>query len=84
MSNLGLQMSPGSRAPQGPKHRGMSWLAVLVSIGVLVAIGLAVKFALQYLPELTSGPEDYTGTGTELINDPKVIDLYLGSLARKH
>ena len=74
MSNLGLQMSPGSRAPQGPKHRGMSWLAVLVSIGVLVAIGLAVKFALQYLPELTSGPEDYTGTGT----DPVMVTVEQG------
>ena len=74
MSNLGLQMSPGSGAPQGPKHRGMSWLAVLVSIGVLVAIGLAVKFALQYLPELTSGPEDYTGTGT----DPVMVTVEQG------
>ncbi|MCB1257460.1 MAG: ABC transporter ATP-binding protein [Microthrixaceae bacterium] len=33
---------------------------------------------------LDQGSVAYTGTGTELINDPKVIDLYLGSLARKH
>ncbi len=32
---------------------------------------------------LDSGVDAYTGTGTELLNDPKVIELYLGSLARK-
>ncbi|PZF84331.1 ABC transporter ATP-binding protein [Jiangella anatolica] len=31
---------------------------------------------------LDQGRNAYTGTGRELINDPKVIELYLGSLAR--
>lgn len=33
---------------------------------------------------LDQGSVAYTGTGTELLTDPKVIELYLGSLARKH
>ena len=32
---------------------------------------------------LDQGAVAYTGTGEELMNDPKVIELYLGSLARK-
>lgn len=32
---------------------------------------------------LDQGSVAYTGTGEELLTDPKVIDLYLGSLARK-
>ena len=31
---------------------------------------------------LDEGRNAYTGTGTELLNDPKVIELYLGTLAR--
>jgi branched-chain amino acid transport system ATP-binding protein len=31
---------------------------------------------------LDQGTNAYTGTGQELINDPKVIELYLGTLAR--
>ncbi len=31
---------------------------------------------------LDQGTNAYTGTGTELLHDPKVIDLYLGTLAR--
>jgi len=31
---------------------------------------------------LDSGVDAYTGSGTELLRDPKVIELYLGSLAR--
>jgi len=31
---------------------------------------------------LDQGTDAYTGTGRELLNDPKVIELYLGSLAR--
>jgi branched-chain amino acid transport system ATP-binding protein len=31
---------------------------------------------------LDQGANAYTGTGEELINDPKVIELYLGTLAR--
>ena len=32
---------------------------------------------------LDQGRNAYTGTGKELLNDPKVIDLYLGTLARQ-
>jgi branched-chain amino acid transport system ATP-binding protein len=32
---------------------------------------------------LDQGRNAYTGTGQELLNDPKVIDLYLGTLARE-
>lgn len=31
---------------------------------------------------LDNGTDAYTGTGTELLEDPKVIELYLGSLVR--
>jgi branched-chain amino acid transport system ATP-binding protein len=31
---------------------------------------------------LDNGRNAYTGTGRSLINDPKVIELYLGTLAR--
>ncbi|HET7304678.1 MAG TPA: ABC transporter ATP-binding protein [Segeticoccus sp.] len=31
---------------------------------------------------LDQGRDAYTGTGAELLNDPKVIELYLGTLAR--
>lgn len=33
---------------------------------------------------LDQGQNAYTGTGRELLKDPKVIELYLGTLARKH
>ncbi len=32
---------------------------------------------------LDSGANAYTGTGAELLDDPKVIELYLGTLARR-
>jgi branched-chain amino acid transport system ATP-binding protein len=32
---------------------------------------------------LDQGRNAYTGTGQELLHDPKVIDLYLGTLARE-
>ena len=32
---------------------------------------------------LDQGRNAYTGTGKELINDPKVIELYLGTLAKR-
>ena len=31
---------------------------------------------------LDQGRNAYTGTGQELANDPKVIELYLGTLAK--
>ncbi len=33
---------------------------------------------------LDQGQNAYTGSGRELLKDPKVIELYLGTLARKH
>jgi UPF0755 protein len=65
MSNLGLQLEPGSAAPRGPRHRGLSWLAVVLSLVVLVGIGFVVKVGLDNLPTLGSGPADYEGEGTE-------------------
>ena len=32
---------------------------------------------------LDQGRNAYTGTGQDLVNDPKVIELYLGTLAKK-
>jgi len=32
---------------------------------------------------LDQGRDAHTGTGEELLNDPKVIELYLGTLARQ-
>ena len=33
---------------------------------------------------LDQGANAYTGTGRELLNDPKVIELYLGTLVKRH
>jgi UPF0755 protein len=57
-------MSPESRVPQGPKHRGMSWVAILLSLGVLAVIGVGAKFAIDHIPSF-GGPPDYVGEGTE-------------------
>jgi UPF0755 protein len=64
MSNLGLEMSPESRAPQGPRHRGLSWVAILLSFLVLVGIGLVIRMAVELIPDF-GGPADYVGEGTE-------------------
>ena len=32
---------------------------------------------------LDQGRDSHTGTGRDLLNDPKVIELYLGDLAEK-
>ncbi len=64
MSNLGLQMSSDSRPPEGPRHRGRSWIAILLSIGVLAMIGFGVKFAIENIPDF-GGPADYVGEGTD-------------------
>ena len=37
---------------------------------------------LESVVELDQGRNAYTGTGHELMHDPKVIELYLGTLAR--
>lgn len=72
MSNLGLQMTSDSRPPDGPRHRGRSWVAILLSLGVLVAIGLGVRFAIQNIPDF-GGPADYVGEGTDPV-EVKVED----------
>ena len=33
---------------------------------------------------LDQGANAYTGTGRELLSDPKVIELYLGTLVKRH
>jgi len=33
---------------------------------------------------LDQGANAYTGTGRELLNDPKVVELYLGTLVKRH
>lgn len=62
MSNLGLEMSQDARPPDGPRHRGRSWLAVLMSLGVVAIIAFGVKVAVDNIPQF-GGPEDYVGEG---------------------
>jgi len=64
MSNLGLGLTPESRAPQGPRHRGLSWVAILLSVAVLVGIGLAVRAVVALIPNF-GGPPDYDGEGLQ-------------------
>jgi UPF0755 protein len=64
MSNLGLQMTSDSRPPDGPRHRGRSWIAILLSLGVLAMIGFGIRFAIQNIPDF-GGPADYVGEGTD-------------------
>lgn len=64
MSNLGLQMSPESHVPEGPRHRGRSWLAILVSLCVLGLVAFGVKTVIDNVPTF-GGPPDYVGEGTE-------------------
>lgn len=73
MSDLGLMMSSDSRAPQGPRHRGRSWLAVLLSLAVLVGIGFGVRAVVDRIP-LFGGAEDYSGEGT----DPVAVTVVKG------
>lgn len=63
MSDLGLGTTAQSRAPRGPRHRGRSWLAILISIAVLAAIGIGVKVLIDLVPRL-GPPPDYVGEGT--------------------
>ncbi len=70
MSNLGLEMSSDSKPPDGVRHRGRSWVAVLLSLGVLAIIGFGIKFAIENIPSF-GGPEDYLGEGSE----PTVVVL---------
>ncbi len=64
MSNLGLATTPGKRPPEGIRHRGRSWVAVLLSLGVLLLIGFGVKLAIDRIPAFGPGPADYVGEGT--------------------
>jgi peptidoglycan lytic transglycosylase G len=65
MSNLGLQMSPESDVPEGPRHRGRSWAAVLLSLVVIGVIALGVKALIDRVPLFGAGPADYVGEGTD-------------------
>jgi UPF0755 protein len=65
MSNLGLQMSPESHVPEGPRHRGKSWLAILLSLCVIGLIAFGVKVVIDKVPVFGSGPPDYVGEGSE-------------------
>lgn len=65
MSNLGLQMSPESHVPEGPRHRGKSWLAILLSLCVVGLIVLGAKMVIDRVPALGLGPPDYAGEGTD-------------------
>ena len=60
MSNLGLEMSSDSEPPDGVRHRGRSWVAVLLSLGVLAIIGFGVKFAIENIPAF-GGPRTTSG-----------------------
>ncbi len=64
MSNVGLDMTPGSSAPKPPRKRGSSWFAVLFSVLVVAGIAVGVKVVLDNLPSL-GGAQDYHGDGTE-------------------
>jgi branched-chain amino acid transport system ATP-binding protein len=65
---------------------------VFVRIGEVNAAGVSVLIVEQNAHKalrvadrayvLDQGVDAYTGRGTELLHDPKVIELYLGSLAR--
>lgn len=65
MSNLGLQMSPESHVPEGPRHRGRSWLAVLISLAVLGLVAFGAKAIIDNVPVFGSAPPDYVGEGTD-------------------
>lgn len=65
MSNLGLQMSPESDVPEGPRHRGRSWMAVLLSLAVIGVIALGAKTLLDRVDVFGGGPEDFSGEGGE-------------------
>jgi len=43
----------------------MSWVAIVLSIGVLALIAFGVKFAIDRIPALGSAPADYVGEGTD-------------------
>jgi branched-chain amino acid transport system ATP-binding protein len=57
---------------------GMGVSVVLVEQNARHCLGIADR---GYV--LDQGRNAYTGTGQELLRDPKVIDLYLGTLARE-
>ena len=65
MSDLGLQMSPDSKVPQGPHHHGRSWLAVAASLAVIGSILLGVTVIIGKVPIFGAPPANFTGEGTE-------------------
>ncbi len=72
MSNLVLEMSADESPPDGPRHRVRGWVAILLSLGVLLVIGLLVKVMLDNISFL--GPPDYAGPG----EDPVVVVVQPG------
>lgn len=65
MSDLGLQMSPDSKVPQGPHHHRRSWLAVAASLAVVGSILLGVTVIIGKVPIFGAPPPNFTGEGTE-------------------
>lgn len=65
MSDLGLKMTPGDKVRRGPKRLIMSWLAVLLSLGVLAMIGIGIKTAVDYIPDFGPPAADFSGEGAE-------------------
>lgn len=63
MSNIGLHMSQESKAPQGARHSGRSWMAVLVSLAVFLSVGGAAYWVLSQTHLIGSSGADYVGEG---------------------
>lgn len=76
MSDLGLELSGDSKPPKGARHRGRSWLAVLVSLAVVLALFLGFRFLASKFPSFGLGPPDYTGEGT---NTPVTVEVAAGN-----
>ncbi len=78
-------MSP---APASPRlaRRGLRRVREINKTGVTVIIvEQNARRCLQIVDRgyvLDQGKNAYTGTGKDLANDPKVIELYLGTLAQ--
>lgn len=63
MSNIGLHMSQDSKVPQGARHSGRSWLAVVVSLAVFFSVGGAAYWVLSQTHLIGSSGADFVGEG---------------------